>query len=177
MALEPVIFWEVQNCEQLFVRDDTVYGTGIPDPARGDARVNFTVTYKPVAGDSVYTLVYDSDTVSSVVVPLAGDGHYRITMRIRPNEDWAGADFDYSEEVNLFITCALRQCYIANVTEFFRNRCKCSTPSAEKLIRDIRLGFAAIDIKVGEQADYTGAQCILEELLARCVNTADCGCH
>jgi hypothetical protein len=175
MALSPVLSYELQNCQQIVITNTTVWGSGIPDPARGDANVTFSAVYKPTSGDSAYELTYDPATVSTFTVALRGDGHYRFTMRIRPNEDWDGDSFDYSVELNLFVRCALRTCYLEKLTDYFRNRCKCKTQKGLELIRDIRLGWTAIDIKVEETADYTGAQCILEELLARCEKN-DCGC-
>lgn len=177
MALVPIIGYEVQNCENLLIIDETVYGGDEPD--RSDCVVNISIVYYPSTGPVLYELSYDPALVEQVAVPLKGDGWYKISLTIQNNAAWLEIPepaFKYSEELNLVIYCQLQECYLSNVNEFIRNRCRCMNAAADKLIRDIRLGLVAIELKTEEQGDYAGAVCIIEELLSRCHSTKPCGC-
>lgn len=174
MALSPEIDYSVDVVAgTIQVTDGTTYGDGSSDPARGDALVNFTATFKPVSGDTAIPLTYDETDVSSVSFSTIGDGVYEVIMTITPSGDWGGSAFTYTQKVVLLVTPAFTQCYISKALEYMRDRCECGCKKAD-LLTDLMIACETANIAMTQAADYDRAQCIIEEAAALCA--ADCGC-
>lgn len=174
MALSPEIDYSVDVVAgTIQVTDGTTYGDGASDPARGDALVNFTATFKPVSGDEAIPLTYDETDVASVTFSTIGDGVYEVEMTITPASGWGGSDFNYTQKVVLLVTPAFTACYIAKALEYMRAKCECGCKDAD-LLMDLFLACETAGIAMTQAADYDRAQCIIEEAAALCAS--DCNC-
>lgn len=174
MALDPILSYSVDVIAGvLTITDSTVYGDGVTDPARSDSLVNFEILYRPCAGDTAISVAYDETDVSSIVFDGLGDGWYQVVMTITEDSGWGGSSFSYSETLNLLVHWDFDTCFDEKLLDYADARCDCGCDMRELLL-ELDLARKAFIIKFSEQADFSGAQSLLEDAQALCDNFCDC---
>lgn len=157
----------------IVVTDDTVYGED-GNPAREDCLVNFIVTNMRT-GEEI-EITYDETTVTTISIPVAADGWYRVQATVENDDDYEGDAFSDEQYIGILVTARFCDCLATYTNKLTEKVCGCEDSKVWEKLFCLKGQLIGVETLVSRN-DMLSADMAIERLNIECQRlNSDCGC-